>query len=74
MLLANMKVSTVLRIAIESHQAADEQDPGTEMSYETARIKPTTVQVESHLSLPETDLLEFCKYKGLCLGVRALGS
>ena len=29
--------------------------------YESARIKPAVVQVESHPYLPETELLEFCK-------------
>ena len=29
--------------------------------YESARIKPAAVQVESHPYLPETELLEFCK-------------
>ncbi|RXH54632.1 aldo/keto reductase [Granulicella sibirica] len=33
--------------------------------YESARIKPAVVQVESHPYLPETDLLEFCKEKGI---------
>jgi alcohol dehydrogenase (NADP+) len=33
--------------------------------YESARIKPTVVQVESHPYLPETELLEFCKEKGI---------
>jgi alcohol dehydrogenase (NADP+) len=33
--------------------------------YESARIKPAVVQVESHPYLPETDLLEFCKSKGI---------
>ena len=33
--------------------------------YEAARIKPSVVQVESHPYLPETDLLEFCKQKGI---------
>ena len=33
--------------------------------YESARIKPAVVQVESHPYLPETDLLEFCKKKGI---------
>ncbi len=33
--------------------------------YEAARIKPAVVQVESHPYLPETDLLEFCKEKGI---------
>jgi alcohol dehydrogenase (NADP+) len=33
--------------------------------YESARIKPAVVQVESHPYLPETDLLEFCKEKGV---------
>src|SRR6202451_4660156 len=33
--------------------------------YESARIKPAVVQVESHPYLPETELLEFCKEKGM---------
>jgi alcohol dehydrogenase (NADP+) len=33
--------------------------------YEAARIKPAVVQVESHPYLPETDLLAFCKEKGI---------
>jgi alcohol dehydrogenase (NADP+) len=33
--------------------------------YESARIKPAVVQVESHPYLPETELLEFCKGKGI---------
>ncbi|HTJ29884.1 MAG TPA: aldo/keto reductase [Acidobacteriaceae bacterium] len=33
--------------------------------YELARIKPSAVQVESHPYLPETDLLEFCKERGI---------
>lgn len=33
--------------------------------YESARIKPAAVQVESHPYLPETQLLEFCKGKGI---------
>jgi alcohol dehydrogenase (NADP+) len=33
--------------------------------YESARIKPAAVQVESHPYLPETELLEFCKGKGI---------
>lgn len=35
--------------------------------YESARIKPAVVQVESHPYLPETELLEFCKEKGIIL-------
>ena len=35
--------------------------------YEAARIKPAVVQVESHPYLPETELLEFCKAKGIVL-------
>lgn len=35
--------------------------------YESARIKPAVVQVESHPYLPETDLLEFCKKNGVVL-------
>ncbi len=31
--------------------------------YESERIKPAVVQVESHPYLPETELLEFCKEK-----------
>jgi alcohol dehydrogenase (NADP+) len=33
--------------------------------YESARIKPAVVQVESHPYLPEMELLEFCKEKGV---------
>jgi aldehyde reductase len=33
--------------------------------YEAARVKPAVVQVESHPYLPETELLEFCKEKGV---------
>ncbi len=33
--------------------------------YEAARIKPAVVQVESHPYLPETELLEFCKARGV---------
>ncbi|NHA02891.1 aldo/keto reductase [Mucilaginibacter sp. HC2] len=33
--------------------------------YEAARIKPAVVQVESHPYLPETELLEFCREKGI---------
>jgi aldehyde reductase len=33
--------------------------------YESARIKPAVVQVESHPYLPETELLEFCKQKDI---------
>src|ERR1700753_4512855 len=35
--------------------------------YESARIKPCVVQVESHPYLPETELLEFCREKGIVL-------
>ncbi len=35
--------------------------------YEAARIKPSVVQVESHPYLPETELLEFCKKRGIVL-------
>jgi alcohol dehydrogenase (NADP+) len=35
--------------------------------YEAARIKPAVVQVESHPYLPETELLEFCREKGIVL-------
>jgi alcohol dehydrogenase (NADP+) len=35
--------------------------------YESARIKPAVVQVEAHPYLPETELLEFCKEKGVVL-------
>jgi aldehyde reductase len=35
--------------------------------YESARIKPSVVQVESHPYLPETELLEFCEDKGIVL-------
>src|SRR4051812_24318158 len=33
--------------------------------YEAARIKPAVVQVESHPYLPQAELLEFCKQKGI---------
>jgi alcohol dehydrogenase (NADP+) len=33
--------------------------------YESARIKPAVVQLESHPYLPETELLEYCKEKGV---------
>src|SRR5580693_6442841 len=35
--------------------------------YESARIKPAVIQVEAHPYLPETELLEFCKEKGIVL-------
>ena len=35
--------------------------------YESARIKPSVIQVESHPHLPETELLEFCKQKDIVL-------
>jgi aldehyde reductase len=35
--------------------------------YEAARIKPAVVQVESHPYHPQTELLEFCKQKGIVL-------
>ncbi len=35
--------------------------------YESARIKPSVIQVESHPYLPETELLKFCKEKGIIL-------
>jgi alcohol dehydrogenase (NADP+) len=35
--------------------------------YEAARIKPAVIQVEAHPYLPETELLEFCKAKGVVL-------
>lgn len=33
--------------------------------YEAARIKPAVVQVEAHPYLPENELLDFCKEKGI---------
>jgi alcohol dehydrogenase (NADP+) len=33
--------------------------------YESARIKPTVIQVEAHPYLPETELLEFCNEKDI---------
>jgi alcohol dehydrogenase (NADP+) len=33
--------------------------------YESARIKPAVIQVESHPHLPETQLLEFCTENGI---------
>jgi alcohol dehydrogenase (NADP+) len=42
--------------------------------YESARVKPAVVQVEAHPYLPETELLEFCKEKGVVfLAFAALG-
>jgi alcohol dehydrogenase (NADP+) len=38
---------------------------GLKPIYESARIKPAVVQVESHPYLPETELLAFCKQKGI---------
>jgi alcohol dehydrogenase (NADP+) len=35
--------------------------------YKAARIKPAVIQVESHPYLPETELLEFCKKRGIVL-------
>jgi alcohol dehydrogenase (NADP+) len=35
--------------------------------YESARFKPAVVQVEAHPYLPQTELLEFCREKGLVL-------
>lgn len=35
--------------------------------YESARIKPAVVQVESHPYLPETELLDFCCHNGVVL-------
>jgi alcohol dehydrogenase (NADP+) len=35
--------------------------------YEGARIKPSVVQVETHPYLPENELLEYCKDKGIAL-------
>lgn len=33
--------------------------------YESARIKPAAVQIESHPYLPENELLEYCKERGI---------
>ena len=33
--------------------------------YESARIKPSVIEVEAHPYLPETELFEFCKEKGI---------
>ncbi len=38
-----------------------------QLLYEAARIKPAVVQVESHPYLPQTELLDFCKEKGIAL-------
>ncbi|MGB2626200.1 MAG: aldo/keto reductase [Candidatus Acidiferrum sp.] len=35
--------------------------------YESARTKPAVVEVEAHPYLPETELLEFCKERGVVL-------
>src|SRR6195256_6136094 len=43
-------------------------DLGKLMSvYEAARIKPAVIQIEAHPYLPETELLRFCKEKGIVL-------
>jgi alcohol dehydrogenase (NADP+) len=42
--------------------------------YELARIKPAVIQVEAHPYHPQTELLEFCKEKGMVfLGFAPLG-
>jgi diketogulonate reductase-like aldo/keto reductase len=35
--------------------------------FESARIKPATIQVESHPYLPEWDLLDYCKKNGIVM-------
>jgi diketogulonate reductase-like aldo/keto reductase len=35
--------------------------------FDSARIKPATIQVESHPYLPEWELLEYCKSKGIVM-------
>ncbi len=35
--------------------------------YDAARIKPAAIQIESHPYLPETELLEYCKKRGIIL-------
>jgi alcohol dehydrogenase (NADP+) len=35
--------------------------------YDSARIKPAAIQIEAHPHLPETELLEFCKERGIVL-------
>jgi diketogulonate reductase-like aldo/keto reductase len=35
--------------------------------FESARIKPAVIQVESHPYLPEWDLLDYCKSKGIVM-------
>ena len=35
--------------------------------FESARIKPAVVQIEAHPYLPETEVLEFCKERGIVL-------
>jgi aldehyde reductase len=43
--------------------------------YESARIKPSVVQVEAHPYLPERELLGFCKEKGVVFfGFCTIGS
>ena len=39
--------------------------------YESARIKPAVIQVEAHPYLPETELLDFCKEKGVAFSAFA---
>ena len=38
---------------------------GLQPIYESARIKPAVIQVEAHPYLPETELLEYCKDRGI---------
>ena len=47
------------------HRTRRHQLERTAAFYNSARIKPAVVQVESHPYLPETELLEFCKEKGI---------
>jgi alcohol dehydrogenase (NADP+) len=35
--------------------------------YEAATIKPSVIQIESHIYLPETELFEFCRERGIVL-------
>lgn len=41
--------------------------PELQPIYEMARIKPAAIQVEAHPYLPETELFEYCKKRGIIL-------
>jgi aldehyde reductase len=42
-----------------------------QLIYDAARIKPAAIQIEAHPYLPETELLEYCRLKGIVVLVFA---